>query len=110
MQDLDFNCILSDTENAAWNALKSMCNKFLGNHKAENYREIVSELLKCFQAMKCNMPLKLHFLDSHLNFLPQNLGEVSDERGEVFHQVIFIIEKRFVRRCNCGMLVECCCL
>jgi hypothetical protein len=40
------------------------------------------------------MPLKLHFLDFHLDLLPQNLGEVSDERGEGFHQDIFIMEKK----------------
>jgi hypothetical protein len=42
--------------------------------------------------MKCNMSLKLHFLDFHLNFFPQNLGELSDEHGERFHQDISIME------------------
>jgi hypothetical protein len=37
--------VLSDTEKAAQNALKSMCTNFLGNHKLENCREIVSEML-----------------------------------------------------------------
>jgi hypothetical protein len=63
MQDLNFLRTLSDIEQAAWNALKSVCTNFLGNHKAENYREIVSEMLECFQVMKCNMSLKLHCLD-----------------------------------------------
>jgi hypothetical protein len=57
IQDLDFHSTLSDIEKAAWNALKSVCANFLGTHKAENYREIVSEMLKCFQFMKCNMSL-----------------------------------------------------
>jgi hypothetical protein len=75
MQDLDFHSTLSNTEKAAWNAFKSMCTNFLRNHKAENNREIVSEIFQCvsemlkhFQVMKCNMSLKLHFLDSHLEF------------------------------------------
>jgi hypothetical protein len=63
MQDLNFPRTLSDTEKAAWNAFKLVCTNFLGNHKAENYREIVSEMLKCFQVMQCNMSLKLHCLD-----------------------------------------------
>jgi len=78
MQDLDFRSTLSDNEKAARNAFRSVCTNFPGNHKTENYTEIVSELLKCFQVMKCNMSLKLHFLDSHLDFLPQNLEEFSD--------------------------------
>ena len=42
MQDLDFPITLSGT--AVWNALKSVWTNFLGNHKAENYREIA---VKC---------------------------------------------------------------
>jgi len=42
---MDFHSTLSITEKAAWNAVKSMCTNFLGNHKAENCREIVSEML-----------------------------------------------------------------
>jgi hypothetical protein len=57
IQDLDFHSTLSDIEKAAWNFLKSLCTNFLGNHKAENYREIVSEMLKHFKFMKCNMSL-----------------------------------------------------
>jgi len=29
-----------------------------------------------------NMSLKEHFLDSHSDFLPENLGAVSDKHGE----------------------------
>jgi hypothetical protein len=47
---------------------------FLGNHKAENYHEIVSDLLMAYKAMGCNMSLKVHFLGSHLDFFPENLG------------------------------------
>ncbi|MFP3032588.1 MAG: hypothetical protein ACEY3M_16215 [Wolbachia sp.] len=32
------------------------------------------------------MSLKIHFLDSHLEFFPKNVGAVSDEHGERFHQ------------------------
>jgi hypothetical protein len=78
MQDLDFHSTLSDNKKAAQNAFKSVFTNFPRNHKTENYTEIVSEMLKCFQVMKCNMSLKLHFLDSHLDFLPQNLEEFSD--------------------------------
>jgi hypothetical protein len=45
IQEMDFHSTLSITEKAAWNAVKSMCTNFLGNHKAENCREIVSEML-----------------------------------------------------------------
>jgi len=40
------------------------------------------------------MNLKIHFLESHLDFFPENLGEVSDEHGERFRQDILTMEKR----------------
>jgi hypothetical protein len=39
---------------------------FLGNHKAENYHEIVCDLLKAYKAIGCNISLKVH----HLRLLP----------------------------------------
>jgi len=44
-----------------------------------NYQGIMQDLLNSYKAMGCNMSLKIHFLESHLNFFPENLGEVSDE-------------------------------
>ena len=42
-----------------------------------------------------NMSLKIHFLHSHLSFFPENMGSVSDEHGERFHQEIAEYEKRY---------------
>ena len=50
---------------------------------------------KSYQDMGCNMSLKIHFLDSHLDFFPDNLGAVIDEHGEHFHQDISALEKRY---------------
>ncbi|UYV80151.1 hypothetical protein LAZ67_18001830 [Cordylochernes scorpioides] len=41
------------------------------------------------------MSIKIHFLHSHLDFFPDNLGAVSDEHGELFHQDISSMEKRY---------------
>ena len=48
--------------------------------------------------MGCNMSLKIQFLESHLDFFPENLGEVSNEHGERFHQDIMTTEERFSRQ------------
>lgn len=108
MHDEDFENKLSDGEKAAWRAFKSVCSSFLGNEKADNYEDLVRDMVKCFRVIGCNMSLKLHFLDSHLDFFPQNLGAVSDEHGERFHQDIAMFEKRFSGRCNGSMLAEYC--
>jgi hypothetical protein len=53
------------------------------------------DLLTSNKAMGCNMSLKIHFLESHLDFWPENLGEVSDEHGERFHQDIMTMEGKW---------------
>jgi len=32
------------------------------------------------------MSVKVHFLHSHLDYFPENLGAMSEEQGERFHQ------------------------
>ncbi|GBL89043.1 hypothetical protein AVEN_255188-1 [Araneus ventricosus] len=65
------------------------------NDKAENYKDQVEDMLVLFRDFGCNMSLRIHFLDSHLNFFPDNCGQVSDEHGESFHQGISNMEKRY---------------
>ena len=67
------------------------------SHKADNYREL-----------GCNMSLKIHFLDSHLDFFPNNLGAVSDEHGERFHQEMSTMETRYQGKWNPKMLADYC--
>ncbi|GBO33984.1 hypothetical protein AVEN_11800-1 [Araneus ventricosus] len=93
--DEEFEKKLSEAEKAVWLAFKSVCTHFLGNKKAENYEDIVGDMVKCFRVIGCNMSLKLHVFDSHLNFFSQNLGAISDEYGERFHQDTSMFEKRF---------------
>jgi len=38
------------------------------------------------------MSLKIHFLESHLDFIPENLDEVSDYHCESFHQDIMAMK------------------
>jgi len=88
MQDKQFDEDLNETERNAWLSFKNICKDFLGNHKAANYQDVVQDLLTSYKAMGRNMSLKIHFLESRLDFFPENLGEVSDEQGERFHQDI----------------------
>jgi len=54
------------------------------------------------------MSLKIHFLDSHLDFFPDNLGTVSDEHGELFHQDISALEKGYQGQRSARMLSDYC--
>jgi hypothetical protein len=86
--------VLMETEKYAWLTFEAACLNFLGNVKAENYKELVEDLLNAQQTVGCNLSLKIHFLRSHLHFFPPHLSTVSYEHGESFHQDISTMEKR----------------
>ena len=77
---------------------------FLGNHKSKNHKNIVQNLVKSFHAFGCRISLKMHFLDSHLDFFKDNLGDVSEEHGKRFHQDIATVEKRYQARWDTALM------
>ena len=99
---------LKPKEKRAWVAFRNVHMNFLSNRKSDDYVVYVEELLSAYKAMGCNMSLKVHFLPSHLDFLPENLRAVSDEHRERFHQDITQFEKRFSGKWNASMLTEYC--
>ena len=52
------------------------------------------------------MSLKIHFLHSHLDFIPPNMGEISDEHGERIHQEIKEMENPYQGRIAKNMLAD----
>ena len=85
LRDEQFDLLITGDEQCAWNAFRLVADNFLRNTKADNYKEIVEDLLVAYQKFGCNMSLKIHFLHSHLDFFPKNCSVVSDEHGERFH-------------------------
>ena len=71
----EFSDKLSKTERTAWNCFKAVVQGFLGNYRAENYQQLVQDLIKAFNAMGCRMSLKLHMLDAHLEKFKDNVGD-----------------------------------
>ncbi|XP_076043843.1 uncharacterized protein LOC143026937 [Oratosquilla oratoria] len=108
LKDNNFLTTLDETELKAWESFKWPCENFLGNKKSPEFRNGVKCLLDSYAAMGCRMSLKVHFLDSHLDFFPENLGAVSDEQGERFHQDIASMEQRYQGFWNAGMLADYC--
>jgi hypothetical protein len=81
-----------DTEQIAWESFKWVCANFLSRNKSPDFSDGMQKLLNAYKEIGCRMSLKVHFLHSHLDFFPENLGEVSDEEGERFHQDIKSME------------------
>ncbi|UYV65083.1 hypothetical protein LAZ67_3003062 [Cordylochernes scorpioides] len=89
-QDGNFLNSLNKVEAAAWNSFRNVCKNFLGSVKVENYQDIVNDLLLSYKA------------------LGYNLGAVSDEQGDRFHQDISSMEKRYQGKWSPAMLADYC--
>jgi hypothetical protein len=87
-----FNKLLQGDEKKAWDAFRLVSTNFLGNIRAENYKELIEDM-SLYHKFVCSVSLKIHMLHSHLDFLSNNCGMVSDEHGERFHQEIAVMEK-----------------
>ena len=99
---------MNSLEKNAWISFVDVIKNFLGNVKAINYVEIVEKMLKSFESLRCNMSIKVHFLFSHLSSFPENLGSVSDEQGERFHQDIKIMEESYQGCWDVNMMADYC--
>ena len=108
LKDKQFDRLVIGDEQSAWNAFRLVVENFLGNTTADNYKELVEDLLNSYEKLGCNMSLKIHFLHSHLEFFPRNCGAISDEHGERFHQTIAEMDNRYQGKWSPAMLADYC--
>ncbi|KAI6653941.1 hypothetical protein LOD99_3117 [Oopsacas minuta] len=55
-------------------------------------------MLENFLSLETRMSIKLHYLYNHLERFPENLGDLSEEQDERFHQDIRTMEERYQGR------------
>ncbi|GFG35525.1 hypothetical protein Cfor_12792 [Coptotermes formosanus] len=65
-------------ERNALEAFRMVVTYFLGKNKYKNYEEIVESLIQHYEVLCCRIP---------------DVGDVSEEHGECFHQDVEAIEK-----------------
>ena len=70
--------------------------------------KIVYKLLVSLLELGCNMIVKVHFLHSHLDYFPENLGAMIKEQGKHFHQNLKTMEKRYQGRWNENLMANYC--
>ncbi|GBL89353.1 hypothetical protein AVEN_225875-1 [Araneus ventricosus] len=56
----------------------------------------------------CTMSLNDHFLDSRLDYFPENLGAVSEEQGERFLQDIKELYRKYQGKWNVSKIAHYC--
>jgi hypothetical protein len=62
----------------------------------------------CIAKLGNQISLKIHFLYSHLDFTPNNLGAVSDEQSKRFQHTVSIMEQYYQGRWNQAMIEDYC--
>ena len=107
-QDNICNNLLERKDKIAWDAFKLVTTNFLGNNRADNFKVLVENLLEAYKSLGCNMSLKIHFLNSHLDYFPLNCGAVSNKHGEPFHRTISTVEQRYQGRWIPSLLADYC--
>ena len=105
MKDVNFIQSMNETEAAAWLSFVDVVKNVLGNHKADNYEELV---LSKFHDLGIHMSIKVHYLHTHLDCFSHNLGDYSEEQGERFHQDIKVMEERYQVRWDDNMMADYC--
>lgn len=108
VNDTEFGSSMSEIEKNAWDSFVWVIQNFLGNNKGDDYVAHVEEMLTHFQNLGCNMSIKVHYLHSHLDRFPENLGDLSEEQGERFHQDIRTMEERYQGRWDAHMMADFC--
>jgi hypothetical protein len=79
---------MNEIESRARSSFVLVVKNFLGNKETDNYTQSVEDMLFHFSRLGCNMSVIVHYLYSHLDHFPKNLGDLSEEQGETFHQDI----------------------
>ncbi|GFV20990.1 uncharacterized protein TNCV_2280341 [Trichonephila clavipes] len=81
-EDSNFVKSMTEVESKAWNSFVLVMSNFLGKKRSNDHVELVESMLSNLKELGCNMSIKIHFLHSHLDQFPQNLGDFIEEQGE----------------------------
>ena len=103
-KDALFLSTMTDVEKKARFSFIEVVSKFLGNAKDSDYKTVVENVLDCFEALGCRMSLKVYFLHAHLDYFPLNLGDMSEEHEECFHQDNKSVEIRYRGRWDVSIM------
>ena len=86
----------SRVEKFGWNTIR--------NNKSMNYEQLKQKLIKTYEKLGRRMSLKFYFLHSYLHFFSENIDDISEEHGEIFHQDISTLERRYQWKWDCNMM------
>jgi len=68
---------MNEIESCAWSSFVLVVKNFLGNKKADNYTQLVEDMLFHTNRLGCNMSVKVHYLHSYLDRIQEILGDLT---------------------------------
>lgn len=77
---------MNDKEMDVWFSFVVVMENVSCNKKSDVYETLVPAFLTAFHDLGWKICVQLHSLYSHINRFLENLGEVTDEQCELFHQ------------------------
>ncbi|KAI6646930.1 hypothetical protein LOD99_9024 [Oopsacas minuta] len=98
IEDKYFASHMTGVDATLWYSFVDVVKGFLVNTNVANYQNLVEGMLKNFHSLGTRMSIKLHYLYSHLERFPENLGDLSKEQGELFYQDIRTMEEWYQGR------------
>ena len=69
-------------ERTAWDMFITVIYNIYGKKKSVNYKDHITNILKAFQKLGCNMTIIVHFWFSHSGRFSDNLGDISGKQSE----------------------------
>jgi hypothetical protein len=64
----------------------SCCEKISWQQEADNYTQLIQDMLFRFNILGSNRSVKVNYLNKYLNRFQENLGDLSEVQGKIFHQ------------------------
>ena len=87
LKDPAFIFTMEKEELKAWKAFTDVVKNSLENIKFPDFCKLAESLLQAFYDLHCNMSVKVHFLHSHLDYFPKNLGDSVKNRVKDFTKI-----------------------
>ena len=80
IRDRNFDITMTLDQRDVWNAFKYIVENFLGNRRSRDFEVMVEYLMPSYHKIGARMSIKMHYLNSHLDYFPNNCGDYSEEQ------------------------------
>jgi hypothetical protein len=108
INDPHFIASMNEIESCAWSSFVLVVKNFLDNKKADNYTQLVEDMLFHFSRLGCKMSVKSSLSAQSLRSLSREPCDLSEEQGERFHKDIKTMEARYQGSWDAHMMADYC--